>query len=297
MDDFYNTLIENLYDGIYYVDRERKITLWNKSAERITGYSRAEVTGFHCYDNILRHVDAVGTELCIKGCPLHATLADGRVRESDVYLHHKLGHRVPVSVRVSPIRNEKGDIVGAVEIFSDNSNKQRILEEMEALKSEVYLDQLTGIGNRKYAEMNMARFTSEYLAQGTTLGVIIADIDHFKQFNDTYGHDLGDKVLRAAARSIANGIRKFDIAARWGGEEFIVLVPNVTRERLTEIAERVRMLVEHSWLDHEGRVLKVTISAGATLVAPDEHIPDALKRADKLLYMSKEAGRNRSAVG
>src|SRR5689334_15269715 len=120
-------LLELLFDGLYYVDRNKKISFWNKAAEKITGYERAEVTGFCCADNILRHIDDEGHELCLDGCPLSATLFDGQVREAHVYLHHKRGHRVPVSIRVTPIRDAEGEIIGAAEVFADNTAYAQVL--------------------------------------------------------------------------------------------------------------------------------------------------------------------------
>ncbi len=119
MDDgFYKSVLDNLFDGVYFVDSERKITYWNKAAERITGFFEAEVVNLSCYDKILNHVDETGKQLCLNGCPLAEVLKDGNLREADVFLRHKAGHRVPVSIRITPIYD--GDrIVGAVEIFSD----------------------------------------------------------------------------------------------------------------------------------------------------------------------------------
>ena len=101
---FHGRLLDSLYDGVYFVDAERSITYWNKGAERLTGYTAAEALGKHCYDNFLMHVNANGCALCFGGCPLAATLVDGNPREDEIFLRHKRGHRVPTSVRVSPVR-------------------------------------------------------------------------------------------------------------------------------------------------------------------------------------------------
>lgn len=115
---FYKSVLDNLFDGVYVVDKERKIIYWNKAAERITGFFEAEVVNLACYDNILNHVDERGKQLCLDGCPLAKVLKDGNPRQAEVFLRHKAGHRVPVSIRITPIYD--GDsIIGAAEIFSD----------------------------------------------------------------------------------------------------------------------------------------------------------------------------------
>src|ERR1039458_8595102 len=111
---FYASLLDSIVEGVYFVDAERKITYWNRGAENLTGYSAREAVQRHCYDNFLGHVDEKGCALCTNGCPLTSTLLDGQRREADVFLRHKLGHRVPVCVRVAPITNQSGQIVGLV---------------------------------------------------------------------------------------------------------------------------------------------------------------------------------------
>jgi len=115
----YLEILNNLYEGVYIVDKDRRITFWNKSAEDITGFSADEMQGRSCFNNLLNHVDAEGNSLCLGGCPLHKTILDGMDREAVVYLHHKNGHRVPVVVRTVPLVIE-GEIAGAIEIFSNN---------------------------------------------------------------------------------------------------------------------------------------------------------------------------------
>ena len=110
-------LLNDLYEGVYFVDKDRGITFWNQGAERITGFSAHEMLGKCCHDNLLSHVDEQGKQLCHEGCPLHETLHDGAPRKAQVYLHHKSGHRVRVDIKIRPLFIE-GEIIGATEVFS-----------------------------------------------------------------------------------------------------------------------------------------------------------------------------------
>jgi PAS domain S-box-containing protein len=148
--DFYKDIIDNLYDGIYFVDRERVITYWNKGAERITGYSASQTLGRACRDNLLNHVTGNGKQLCMTNCPLAAVMEDGNERQAEVFLHHADGHRVPVLIRASPIRSPQGDIIGAVESFSNNSTVTDTRSKLRALRREATTDALTGVGNRNF---------------------------------------------------------------------------------------------------------------------------------------------------
>src|SRR5512138_75759 len=149
---FYKDIIDNLYDGVYFVDRDRTITYWNKGAERITGYPAGQTIGHSCRDNLLNHVTANGVPLCLEHCPLAAVMQDGREREAEVYLHHADGHRVPVIIRGTALRDEAGNIIGAVESFSNNSNLIGTRRKLRDLRYAAMTDPLTGIGNRRLLE-------------------------------------------------------------------------------------------------------------------------------------------------
>lgn len=291
-DDFYLNLLETLYDGIYFVDRDKRVTYWNSGAERITGYKSSEVVGNHCRDNILIHINQRGASLCDNGCPLEESIVRGRTYETEAYLHHKDGHRVPVSIRTFPIRDQEGMITGAIEIFTDNSSKAAFLHRIEELQKMTILDHLTGLANRRYVEMSLDARISEMLRYGWPFGVLFIDIDHFKDINDVYGHDIGDEVLKMIAKTFINNSRPFDTVGRWGGEEFVAIILNVTEDRLYDIADRLRMLVERSSLSVGNDSVHVTISIGATLALENDTIETLIKRADHLMYRAKTLGRN-----
>jgi diguanylate cyclase (GGDEF)-like protein/PAS domain S-box-containing protein len=288
------TLLDNLYDGVYFVDPERQITFWNKGAERITGYARAEVLGKRCADNLLRHVDEQGNSLCEGDCPLSHTLADGRPRSARVFLHHQDGFRLPVAIGITPITDHQGKIIGAVETFRDDSATVAILEQLEELKDLAYLDGLTRIANRAFLEIFIAARFNEFHRLGWSFGVILADLDHFKQVNDTFGHPAGDLVLRMVAQTLVKNCRSFDLAGRWGGEEFLCVISKLKdANQIMNIAGRMRALVESSWISLGDRSCRVTISLGVTLARPQDTPETLIQRADDLLYRAKAAGRNR----
>lgn len=289
----FRSILDHLYDGVYFVDRERRITYWNKGAERITGYDAGEVTGRRCADNLLSHVDDQGCLLCYQQCPLAQTIADGQVREAEVYLKHANGHRVPVLVRVAPLRGPDGTLVGAVESFSDNSSLMAARARMTQLNDLAERDPLTGLGNRRLLERKLKTALLEAHHGAAACAVLFADVDHFKQVNDVHGHAVGDGVLQMVAETLRLGVRATDCVARWGGEEFVVVLTDLDPAHLSAVAEKLRVLVQRSaYSAPEGRV-QVTASFGATVSRPDDTVETILRRADGLLYQSKLNGRNR----
>lgn len=215
--DSYTRILDDLYDGLYLVNRQRKILYWNKAAERISGFKASEVVGKSCSDNILTHVDEAGNNLCEGLCPLTMAINDGEQREADVFLHHKDGHRIPVSVRVSNLLDSTGKVIGGVELFSDISNYKSIELKVKELEEMALLDNLTKLANRNYIEKEITVRFEELKRIGVTFGILFMDIDYFKKFNDTYGHDIGDRVLKVVAETLAGNSRPFDTVGRWGG--------------------------------------------------------------------------------
>ncbi len=296
--DFYKELLDNLFDGVYFVDRARVVTYWNKGAERITGYSSAQILGRACRDNLLNHVSSNGTELCLDSCPLAACMEDGVVREADVFLHHIDGHRVPVMVRAAPLRDAQGTIFGAVETFSTDAGLVTIRQELRNLRHSTNVDKLTEIGNRQYLEGRLRAVIAENKGRDSNAALIFMDIDRFKQINDKYGHEIGDKVLHMVAATLKQNIRKTDSVGRWGGEEFLAILDEVdSTESLKEICEKLRILVESSHIVMDNYRLSVTMSIGATPLHPEDSPESLVHRADMLMYQSKQTGRNRVSVG
>jgi diguanylate cyclase (GGDEF)-like protein/PAS domain S-box-containing protein len=290
---FYKTLLDNLYDGVYVLDRERRIVYWNRGAERITGFRDDQVVQNCCRDDILVHVDEEGTVLCpTDRCPAFKTMLDGLPYELEVFVRHRDGHRVPVLTRIAPLKNN-GEIVGAVEIFSDNTRVFEARTRIEELERMALLDPLTQVGNRRYGEIRLKSALGELDRYAWPFGVLMIDIDRFKLINDGYGHAAGDLVLKTVAQTLINALRSSDVVVRWGGEEFLALTPNTKTPQIHMVAHKMRGLVEHSAVRTDVGRLGVTISVGATTAHVGDTESSLIERADRLMYQSKERGRNR----
>ena len=296
--DFYKKIIDNLSDGVYFIDRNYIITFWNKGAERMAGYSAEQVIGCTCSNNPLDFLTADGNVFCSRDCPLTEVMQDGEEREAEVFLRHARGYRIPVILRAAPIQNDDGEIVGVVVSFNKN-NRLAIdtRREMRELQWESITDPLTGTGNRKYVEGRLSAVIAEFENNARSAGLLFMDADHFKRVNDLYGHMAGDDVLRMIARTLLYTLRTTDTVGRWGGEEFVTILYDVSdREILRATAEKLRTQVEHSRLNLNGSPLSVTISIGGTLLQPGDTSASFIKRADALMYESKQTGRNRVTI-
>ncbi|MDB5619044.1 MAG: hypothetical protein JWQ24_3282 [Tardiphaga sp.] len=176
---------------------------------------------------------------------------------------------------------------------SEVSNLQRSLE---AIRAESLTDPLTGLGNRKYFDRALASAIDVSHRQNEPLSFLMLDIDHFKSFNDNYGHLTGDQVLRLVGQSLKQTIKGADITARYGGEEFAVVLPNTPLRQALTVADHIRRAVMSKELKKKstGEILgRVTVSIGVSLLQPGDEMESLIGRADACLYAAKRNGRNR----
>ena len=280
----FKDLLDNLHYGVCKVDKDRKIIYWNRAAERLTGFGSKDVLGKKF-------------SLC-KGrfCPVSNAVSDGLRHKSDVYLKRRGGGKIPVLVQVSPFFDSEKQVSGAIVSLTDNSSKLALVKKVQNLEKTASFDFLTKLHNRRLIEKELYDRLDELHRYGKEFGVVFIDVDHFKKINDTYGHDIGDYVLKMIAKKLLVNLRPFDFLGRWGGEEFLAIVTNVDKGRLRVIANRFRKIVESLSIFTGDSVVKVTVSLGATLARQDENVTGLMKRADELLYRSKTTGRNKLSL-
>ncbi len=288
---FYRQMLDHLAEGVYFVDPNRQILYWNRAAEQLTGYAAGDIVGKCCALSGLDHIDCDLNPLCEGDCPLNRALACGKGYSERVFLRHRNGHRLPVDVKTRPVYDDDGTIIGAIEIFSDASDRVRIENLNRQLQKQVRIDLLTGVPNRRaFLELANAEF-ERYQRYGEVFSVIFTDIDFFKQVNDRHGHRIGDRTLRWFADTLRSELRKVDTISRFGGEEFLILLPTTGAEEAVRTAEKLRRQLASDLCPTTGEPLSA--SFGVASVVADDSTESLIERADRALYRSKERGRNR----
>jgi len=280
-------LFESFHEAIYIVDASRKILYFNPVATKISGFEKGETEGFFCYDNILNHVDHLGKNLCFEGCPLVDAILYNRVEDHMVYLHHKQGHRIKVHVRAIPYI-EDDQVVGAIEVFTDETAKNLMQNELEVKERLLMIDPLTELYNRRYLELHQDKTYS----QQDNVCVLFFDIDNFKAINDVFGHFYGDDVLKAVSKTIQLNLKPDDTVIRFGGEEIVAILKQVTQTDLKEIAETLRLLVHQTKPRNPEHDYMMSVSIGAVCVKENEKIIEAIHRADQAMYDAKKSGKD-----
>ncbi len=232
---FYEELLEKLHVGVIFVDRNRRITYVNARVSLLAGYEEDELLGIHCWDSF-RPLSSDGNFLADDDhCPILACWSSGGDIKKETFFHHRIGHLIPVVVRATSLTGS--GVAAMVEISSGGTSR---LEDLHRLPPQDYL---TGLANRFYLESTIETRLAELNRYGWPFGVLFIDIDGFKGVNDTSGHAAGDLVLIAIGTTLLNCMRSSDVVGRWGGDEFLAVLPNVGLVELFEVAERYRLLV------------------------------------------------------
>lgn len=293
--------------GIVVVDKAFKVEEFNQFMENHSGVSAADIKGKMLFE-MFKDIDK---DWLINKC--HPVFSMNTpvfvIWEQRQYLF-KFGTSRPITsssdhmyqnITILPIPSDTGEIERICILVYDMTDQAMSKERVEKLNDQLKVisrvDGLTGLYNRRYWQERFEREFKLTVRNKKPTSVLILDIDHFKKVNDTHGHQAGDKVIQSLAMLIRKATRETDISGRYGGEEFVVLLPDTTTERATIVAERLRLAVERYIVKHEELELRVTISAG---IAEFEHHYERplswLEAADQALYKAKESGRNKVIV-
>ncbi|NBB93331.1 MAG: diguanylate cyclase [Gammaproteobacteria bacterium] len=202
------------------------------------------------------------------------------------------------SIDLAPLTNQLIDVLMALiialiisEVFFRIRKQQ--FELLGELERQATTDALTGLPNRRILDDRLGREIARSRRHGDPLSVVIGDLDHFKRVNDEFGHAAGDEVLHAVGETMQQHLRAEDLAVRWGGEEFLLLLPSTSLDQAVQVADKVRRAIAAVPIDCQDRAVPVTISLGAAQLAAGEEVADLVRRADDAMYRAKKAGRNR----
>ena len=283
----FRSVVDAAYDAIITIDQEHNITLFNRAAENLFGYDASEIIGQPLLQLIPEQYRQHHSEH-IRQFAQSPVLSRQMNERNLIYGRHRDGRMIPVEIAISKI-NVRG-LIEFTAVIRDIEDRVRL---MNLLQREAVTDQLTGLPNRR----EFLEVVGNILRSIEKLSVLMFDVDHFKQVNDTYGHDAGDEVLRVLAKEGAGSCRKTDVFARWGGDEFVMALPNTDLDQALSIAERLNGKFAaqdfvHAW--PKGRAIPFTVSIGVTTRATGEHdLETIVKRADQALYQAKEKGGQR----
>ncbi len=288
-----SSIVERLEDGIVAIDSHHNITLFNEGAQRIFGYTPGEVIGQHL-NILLPERFHLQHDLMIE----EFGAADKNIRTIGQRTRQIFGVRKDNSefaASISILKTGTNPLKqGYAAVVRDISENKRTEDELLRLAA---TDPLTGAFNRREFTSLADQESQRANRYNHPLSIMMLDLDHFKRLNDTYGHAAGDKALQRFTTLCCNALRTVDIFGRWGGEEFVTLLPETDVEGAVIIAERLRKLVSQSILVYNDQKISLTASIGIAQYRSGEMtVEGPLSRADSAVYDAKKAGRNRISV-
>ncbi|MDH5484198.1 MAG: diguanylate cyclase [Gammaproteobacteria bacterium] len=300
-------MIQNLDVGLVVIDRELRVQVWNTFMENHSGCSPTDIIGNKLLD-FCRDIPADWFKRKVESVFLlnHRAFTTWEQRP---YLFKFKNYR-PITgiaefmyqdVTLIPLTSADGEVkqVGILvyDVTDMAMNKRELQSVNHSLESLSRTDHLTQLNNRGYWEEQMQAEFARFQRSKRPSTLVMFDIDHFKQVNDNYGHQAGDEVIRITAQQLTECKRNTDIAGRYGGEEFVVILDDTTAKSSMIFAERLRKKIEALIIEHECETIKFTISLGLAEFDPlmnDYH--QAIEYADQALYKAKQTGRNRSVI-
>lgn len=289
-------VLDNLFDGLYTVTQERKITYWNKAAEAITGYTAEEMVGTHCYDSLLKHVDKEGNDLCRDGCPLSWAIAHRCRHEDEIFLRHKKGYRVPINVRVSPLYDTEGQVRGASELFSDSTPSAALAEKLAELEELAMIDSLTRLANEKYAKEQIEHYLDEMKRYPIKIGVAIFKIDSINIFIKDHGLPAFEQMQKIAGQTLSRNCRPLDLIARVDDGEFLGIFRNVSDNYLHATCEKMRLLFLKSNFPLNNVLISSTFSVGGHCLKNEDSYSGVITLCRKQVAACRQIGGNRTEV-
>lgn len=271
------TTLLSVGDGVIATDRHGRIEIMNEVAQQLTGWSAGEAVG-KPFEQVFNIIDESTRKK--RDDPLYRVLALGESRglANHTLLLSKRGEERSIAESAAPIIGGEGDITGAVLVFRDVTEEQRRVQEIEYLN---YHDQLTGLYNRRFFEEQLESLDTD---KNLPLSIIMADLNALKLVNDTFGHAAGDQLLKKAAQAMKEVCGPKDIAARWGGDEFLLLLPNTTEQEAEEKAKGIEMQLQQEKVES----MPISIAIGwNTKREKGEDFAAAFKRAENHMYRVK----------
>ena len=294
--EIYRDILDGLQIGVCVLDLHKKIVFWSDGAEKLTGYSRIDVLGHSCAENILLHCNHNSCEMCAGKCPMAAALQTARAVESMSSIHHRSGYWAPVHTWAIPLRDRNGSIIGIIQTFQSKFEVQETDPNDRSMKERGCLDPATELPNHAMMQSHLREMLGTFAELKMPFGVVCLEVRELRQFRARYGHEAANSILRVLARTLRNTIWPTDFVGRWTDDRFLVILSGCGEEALRAVSERLLRMTVCANIEWWGEELSVAVSIGSTAAIEGDSVESLLERTQDALKRNQLASCSPAAA-
>jgi diguanylate cyclase (GGDEF)-like protein/PAS domain S-box-containing protein len=279
--DTYRDILNRLQIGVSVLDLQKKIVFWSDGAEQITGYSRIDVLGHPCTDNILQHCNQKSCEMCTEQCPISLALHDVKPVEAVTFIHHKSGHRTQVHTWAIPLRDKHGSLIGIIQTFEGEFALAGPGPNDRTMRDSGCIDETTGLPNAAMMHAHLRELLGTFGDLRISFGVICLEMADLSAFRARYGQVAARSILQVLARTLRNTVWPTDFVGRWSDDRFLVILSGCREDTLQVVSQRILNMTASATIQWWGEELSLKVLlGGATAVAGDGE-QSILRRAEQ----------------
>jgi two-component system, cell cycle response regulator len=294
--DTYRDILDGLQIGVSVLDLQKKIVFWSDGAEHITGYSRIDVLGPSCAENILQHCNQKSCEMCAEGCPLSAALRDSKPMEAMTFIHHKSGHRTQVHTWAIPLRDKHGTLIGIIQTFEGEFALGSHSPQDRGMREQGCVDEVTGLPNAAMMQAHLRELLGTFRELHISFSVICLQISDLAQFRARYGQVATRSILQVLARTLRNTVWPTDFVGRWDDERFLAILNGCRQDALHGVSQRIQNMARTATIAWWGEELSVRVELGGTTAMAGDGAESILRRLEEDLHRNDDAPLNAAAL-
>jgi diguanylate cyclase (GGDEF)-like protein/PAS domain S-box-containing protein len=294
--EIYRDILNGLQIGVCVLDLHKKIVFWSDGAEKLTGYSRIDVLGHSCAENILLHCNHNSCEMCAGKCPMATALHDAKAVEAMSSIRHRAGYWVPMYTWAIPLRDKHGSIIGIIQTFQSEFEVQETNPNDRSMEERGCLDYATELPNHAMMQSHLREMLGTFAELKVPFGVVCLEVQELSGFRARYGQEAATSILRVLARTLRNTIWPMDFVGRWSEDRFLVILSGCGEEALRAVSERMMRMTVCATIEWWGEELSVAVSIGSTAALDGDSVESLLGRTEDALKGNRLASSSPTAT-
>lgn len=277
--DICRDILDGLQIGVSVLDLRKTIVFWSDGAEQITGYSRIDVLGHSCAENILQHCNEKSCEMCNDRCPISFAMHDAKPMEAMTFIHHKSGHRTQVHTWAIPLRDKHGSLIGVIQTFEGEFALGTPGPDDRGMRERGCLDETTELPNEAMMHAHLRELLGTFGELEISFAIICLEISDLDDFRTRYGQVAARSILRVLARTLRNTVWPTDFVGRWSDDKFLLILSGCREDALHVVNQRILNMASSATIHWWGEELSVTVSIGGTVAIAGDTLDSLLQRA------------------